>query len=257
MPAQFVRVQRATANKTSSNSFNPGSAIADIPEGNVLVAVIAYDNIAASTPSVSASGWNHVPNASIRYFPSSTAGAAVHLAVMTRTVPVGGISAGQTMGSFNFSGSITAKVVIVSEYSGIDATNITNAASANVASKTEAGPNGSGYIQFLAAGSEQNSAITIGGSGQSGAANTTGGSASTNVAAVLLSRLPGESFDLSVSGLVDGGYATFRIAETVAATTQRAKVWDGSSWVAKPAKVWNGSAWVEKPVKVWNGSAWV
>lgn len=35
------------------------------------------------------------------------------------------------------------------------------------------------------------------------------------------------------------------------------KVWNGSSWVAKPVKVWNGSAWVTKPVKRWNGSAWI
>lgn len=34
------------------------------------------------------------------------------------------------------------------------------------------------------------------------------------------------------------------------------KVWNGSSWVAKPVKVWNGSAWVEKPTKYYNGTAW-
>lgn len=36
-----------------------------------------------------------------------------------------------------------------------------------------------------------------------------------------------------------------------------AKVYNGSSFVAKPAKVWNGSSWVQKPVKRWTGSAWV
>lgn len=35
------------------------------------------------------------------------------------------------------------------------------------------------------------------------------------------------------------------------------KVWNGSSWVAKPAKHWNGSSWVTKPVKRWTGSAWI
>lgn len=35
------------------------------------------------------------------------------------------------------------------------------------------------------------------------------------------------------------------------------KVWNGSSWAAKPVKVWNGSAWVTKPLKRWNGTAWV
>lgn len=35
------------------------------------------------------------------------------------------------------------------------------------------------------------------------------------------------------------------------------KVYNGSSFVAKPVKVWNGSAWVKKPLKRWNGSAWV
>ncbi len=35
------------------------------------------------------------------------------------------------------------------------------------------------------------------------------------------------------------------------------KVFDGTSWSAKPVKVWNGIAWIQKPVKRWNGSAWV
>lgn len=35
------------------------------------------------------------------------------------------------------------------------------------------------------------------------------------------------------------------------------KVWNGSSWTAKPVKVWNGSSWVKKPVKRWNGSSWI
>lgn len=42
-----------------------------------------------------------------------------------------------------------------------------------------------------------------------------------------------------------------------AGSSGQIKVWNGSTWVAKPMKVWNGSAWVIKPVKVWNGSAWV
>lgn len=39
--------------------------------------------------------------------------------------------------------------------------------------------------------------------------------------------------------------------------TGQIKVFNGSSFVAKPVKVWNGSAWVIKPLKRWNGSSWV
>ena len=35
------------------------------------------------------------------------------------------------------------------------------------------------------------------------------------------------------------------------------KVYNGSSWNAKPVKVWNGSSWDIKPLKRWDGSAWV
>lgn len=39
-------------------------------------------------------------------------------------------------------------------------------------------------------------------------------------------------------------------------TTGQIKVYNGSSFVAKPVKVWNGSSWVTKPLKRWNGSSW-
>jgi hypothetical protein len=44
---------------------------------------------------------------------------------------------------------------------------------------------------------------------------------------------------------------------TSAGTTGQVKVYNGSSFVAKPVKIWNGSAWVTKPVKRWDGSTWV
>lgn len=40
-------------------------------------------------------------------------------------------------------------------------------------------------------------------------------------------------------------------------TTGQIKVWNGTSFVAKPMKVWNGTSWVTKPVKRWNGTSWV
>jgi hypothetical protein len=63
----------------------------------------------------------------------------------------------------------------------------------------------------------------------------------------------------------DSGFLDAWIAMTIAlrpdpappASSGKIKVWNGSSWVAKPVKVWNGSAWVVKPVKRWSGSAWV
>jgi hypothetical protein len=40
-------------------------------------------------------------------------------------------------------------------------------------------------------------------------------------------------------------------------TTGQAKIYNGTSFVAKPVKVWNGTAWVIKPLKRYNGSSWV
>lgn len=40
-------------------------------------------------------------------------------------------------------------------------------------------------------------------------------------------------------------------------STGQIKVYNGSTFVAKPVKVWNGSSWVVKPLKYWNGSAWI
>jgi len=34
------------------------------------------------------------------------------------------------------------------------------------------------------------------------------------------------------------------------------KVWNGSSWQAKPLKRWDGSSWVNNPVRVWDLSSW-
>lgn len=35
------------------------------------------------------------------------------------------------------------------------------------------------------------------------------------------------------------------------------KVWDGSTWIAKPVKVWDGSTWVTKPLKRRGTSTWI
>jgi hypothetical protein len=40
-------------------------------------------------------------------------------------------------------------------------------------------------------------------------------------------------------------------------TTGQIKVYNGTSFVAKPVKVWNGTTWVTKPLKRYNGSSWV
>ncbi len=40
-------------------------------------------------------------------------------------------------------------------------------------------------------------------------------------------------------------------------TTGDIKVYNGSSFVAKPVKYYNGASFVKKPLKYWNGSSWV
>lgn len=63
----------------------------------------------------------------------------------------------------------------------------------------------------------------------------------------------GNNNDFTVSG--SPVYVDPYLEETPS-STGKIKVWDGSSFIAKPVKVWNGSSWVIKPVKVWNGSSW-
>lgn len=50
--------------------------------------------------------------------------------------------------------------------------------------------------------------------------------------------------------------ATVSIIKTGGGATGQAKVYNGSSWVAKPIKVFNGSVWATKPLKVYDGSSW-
>lgn len=62
--------------------------------------------------------------------------------------------------------------------------------------------------------------------------------------------------------VVNGTAAAFSVASVTlalrpdAAGLGNAKVWNGSTWVAKPVKAWTGSAWVKKPVKYWTGTSW-
>jgi hypothetical protein len=54
--------------------------------------------------------------------------------------------------------------------------------------------------------------------------------------------------------LIIGG---FKMASGGGGSTGQIKIWNGSSWVAKPMKVWGGASWSTKPVKYWNGSSWI
>lgn len=68
---------------------------------------------------------------------------------------------------------------------------------------------------------------------------------------------PGIPTTTAVSSAAWIGFTAVLRAAGAAVAGGNAKVWNGTSWVAKPVKVWNGSAWVTKPVKRWTGSAWV
>lgn len=78
-------------------------------------------------------------------------------------------------------------------------------------------------------------------------------------------ELPNESYSWRVRGLDPSGsnaygdWATPRKFTVLSSggTTGQIKVYNGSSFVAKPVKVYNGTAFVLKPLKRWNGSAWV
>lgn len=60
-----------------------------------------------------------------------------------------------------------------------------------------------------------------------------------------------------------GGSNRFWSAATIAiypaaasGSTGQVKVYDGTTFTAKPVKVYNGTSWVTKPAKYWNGTAW-
>lgn len=61
--------------------------------------------------------------------------------------------------------------------------------------------------------------------------------------------------DISVAPL-SAGFLGTSIAAT-GSTGGQVKVWNGSSWAAKPVKEWTGTAWVQKPLKRWTGTSWV
>lgn len=56
---------------------------------------------------------------------------------------------------------------------------------------------------------------------------------------------------------LDSGYSAYDSPTTPISSTGEIKVWNGSSFIAKPIKVWNGTSWVTKPLKYWNGTSWV
>jgi hypothetical protein len=93
---------------------------------------------------------------------------------------------------------------------------------------------------------------------------TTGGATGSNIyLAVIEQNAPSNTtytaagtFASSTSSPWAGGGASFKI-DTGGGSTGQIKVYNGSSFVAKPVKAYNGSTWVTKPVKVYNGSAWV
>ena len=43
----------------------------------------------------------------------------------------------------------------------------------------------------------------------------------------------------------------------LAGRSGKPKVWNGTSWAAKPAKFWDGSAWVTKPMLGFDGTDWI
>lgn len=63
------------------------------------------------------------------------------------------------------------------------------------------------------------------------------------------------SFGTVAIGGTSGNWITKTIE--ILAATGGVKVWNGTSFVAKPVKVWNGTSWAAKPTKTWNGTSWV
>jgi len=120
-----------------------------------------------------------------------------------------------------------------------------------------------------------NASITLGlrlsGTNSLAAAHTAIPTSDTNYTDLAIARPGGGSWtvaDLSTlqvavigNMLTSTGLRVFEvyvdINYTAGGSTGQAKVWNGSSFVAKPVKVWNGSSFVTKPLKRWNGTSWV
>lgn len=59
---------------------------------------------------------------------------------------------------------------------------------------------------------------------------------------------------------INGQYVALGAGYTISAggaRTGKAKVWNGTAWVAHPTKVWDGSSWVPHKAKGYSGTGWV
>lgn len=143
-----------------------------------------------------------------------------------------------------------------------------DASSANPPAITPSG-GANDYLIIAVAGHAaiSTAAFTAGPAGYSGFLNSgaSSGGAAVSVATATKGLTAATTEDPGV--FTAGGSNRFWSAATIAVypaaggggggTTGQIKVYNGTSFVAKPAKVWNGSAWTTKPVKRWNGSGWV
>ena len=104
----------------------------------------------------------------------------------------------------------------------------------------------------------------VGTSFNAGGLSTTARTDSASVGAVTLAQLRSSDFTIRVtatrtSGTTGSNFFLDYVDVTAVYTTVasgRPKVYNGTSFVAKPLKVYNGTTFVEKPVNVWTGSVW-
>jgi len=251
----------------TSATFDLATAV---PAGRLIVAFVSVDNLSATTPTVTAGSRAAGETAAwtmIAFHNSSQASAAgavrgeMWAIVTTVTWPAGTYT-------FTLSGSVTKKVVLVSEFSGATATvrgtpGTATAFAGNAIALTSGTALVAGDLVLAAATFETNVTLTGDTDTLNGPWSTpnkredTGSSSTSAVASLAQYKIVTATGhqQFAPTGASDCGVCV--VALTPAAVTGgRPKAYVGGSWQQKPGKVWTGAAWVEKPWKVWTGSTW-
>lgn len=192
-----------------------------IPAGNVAIAFLAFDNLSATTPTVTApAGWTEIAA-------SGSINATAAGAVMLSTWISDGRAFSAGTQTFTLSGAVSGKVGYIYEFSGassgpIDSTWAVNSGTYNLGFSitwfqgTGWDPTNEIYIGAVASETETPPTFTGEGglTGTEHTANTTGGGAAANVSIrsiVVTAALTTGTDSMTVNNPNEGGRLTFRL----------------------------------------------
>jgi hypothetical protein len=228
-----------------------GTTGADSPQvGDVVVWGWSADNLTASTPTMSlvgGAGFGPISYLTSNSPQSAAAGGTVRgLAwAQVTSVPI-------TWPTITLSGSVAVKVAGVIALRGALLPVAASAGSTgSPTASLQAVPTDGAQVLLFSSETSTALGAPSGWTSQVPLA-TSGGSAATNVAMTLSTRLSGAAGTASTT-VTDGGWVYLSLSPAPVALA--AEAWNGTAWV-KNIEGWNGSQW-RTDCEVWNGTEWV